>query len=302
MNKQALVLGATGHIGAHVVRALLNRGHAVRAAYRNPRYQFVLDQLPVERVQLDLEEPEALRRAAEGCPAVFVCAGYYPRWTEPRREAVARGIRQIRAVFDVLSQVRPERIVYTSSAATIAPAPDRPSTEADRRPWPPTANLLLYSTVKTAMEHEVQHYVDASLPVMTINPSVCIGEYDAHAFSGRLVLWFARRRWRLPVSLRHTMNTVYTGDVGAGHALAAERGRVGERYLLTGEQITMWEFAHRVARLAGVPPPRWCVPYPRFPMQRLDGTKAQRELGLAITPVDEALRRALAWFRQHGYV
>lgn len=300
---RALVLGATGHIGAHTVRALLDRGHSVRAAHRNPRYQFLLDRLPVERARVDLERPEGLRKVVEGCPWVFICAGYYPRWAHRRTGAIRRGIAQIRTLCDVLQRVRPERVVYTSSAATIMPVPGRASTEADRDTWPSSRpRLLLYSTVKTAMEHAVQRYIDRGMAVVITNPSVCIGEYDAHAFSGRLVLLFARRRWRLPASLEHVFNMVYTGDVGVGHVLAAERGTIGERYLLTGEQTTMWEFAQRVARIAGVPPPRWRLPYPRFPMQRLDGTKAQRELGLVCTPMDEAIRRALAWFRAHGYL
>lgn len=298
----ALVLGATGHIGAHVVRALLGCGQAVRATYRSPRYQFLLDDLPVERLQLNVEDPRQLRAAAEGCQTVFVCAGYYPRWTERRAEAIRRGLAQIHSIFNVLQQVRPERIVYTSSAATIAPVPGRASTEADRAPWPVTHRRLLYSTVKVAMEHAVQRYIDSGLPILITNPSVCIGEYDAHPFSGRFALAFAKRRWRLPVYLEHAFNVVYTGDVGRGHVLAAERGRIGERYLLTGEQTTMLDFARCVARIAGVPPPRWQLPYPRFPVQRLDGTKAQRELGLTPTPMEEAIRRALAWFRAHRYL
>jgi dihydroflavonol-4-reductase len=296
---RTLVLGATGHIGAHVTRALIGRGHAVRATYRNPRYAFLLDGLPVERLSLDLHDAAQLRQAVEGCPAVFVCGGYYPRWGERRAEAIARGLAQVRAVFEVLERAKPERIVFTSSAATLAPVPGRASTETDRRLWP-LPRMNLYSTVKTAMERAVQAYADRGMPILITHPSICIGEYDAHAFSGRLVLMYAGRRWRVPVTLDLILNAVYTGDVGLGHVLAAERGRPGEHYLLVGEQMTMWEFAQRVARIAGVPPPRWRLPYPRFPTQRLDGAKTQRALGLLPTPVDEAIRRAVEWFRQHS--
>ena len=131
----AVVFGATGHIGAHVVRALLARGHDVRAAYRTPRYRSVLEGLPVDAVAADLDDPASIRRAVEGCDLVFHCAGYYPRFTDRHEPAAARGAAQIRRVFDVLRDRRVTRIVYTSSAATIAPRPDRPSTEADREPW-----------------------------------------------------------------------------------------------------------------------------------------------------------------------
>jgi len=328
---RALVFGATGHIGSHVVRALLGRGYAVRAAYRSPRYAFLLDGLPVERVQLDLEDARHLDKTVEGCETAFVCAGYYPRWTERRGEAIQRGIAQIERVFDVLRRSRLQRIVYTSSAATIAHAPGRASTEADREPWPMTRWRPLYSTVKIAMEHAVQQYIDEGLPIVIVNPSVCIGEYDAHPFSGRLVLAFAGQRRRLPVYLECAFNVVYTGDVGVAHVLAAEHGVVGERYLLTGEQTTVSAFARRVAEEARVPPPRWEVAYPlamaaamvseglaaltrtepllprqvirhtRIP-QRLDGSKAHRELSLKPTPMEEAIRQAVSWFGQHHYL
>ena len=356
---RALVLGATGHIGSHVVRALLDRGYAVRASYRNPRYAFLLDGLPVERIPLDLEDARSLAHTAEGCEVVFVCAGYYPRWTDRRQEAIQRGLAQIQRVFDALRRSRPQRIVYTSSAATITRVPGRASTEADREPWPATrrphhlrwggfaaldrsaiqpparpqvvGRRPLYSTVKIAMEHAVQQEIDGGLPIVIVNPSVCIGEYDAHPFSGRLVLAFAGARRRLPAYFECAFNVVYTGDVGVGHVLAAERGTPGERYLLTGEHTTMSAFARLVAAQAQVPPPRWEVAYPlamaasmvseglaaltraepllprqvirhaRIP-QRLDGSKAQRELGLSFTPMDEAIRRAVSWFRDHHYL
>ena len=329
--RRALVLGATGHIGSHVVRALLKRGDAVRAAYRNPRYAFLLEGLPLERVQLDLDDARQLAGAVEGCEVAFVCAGYYPRWTDRREPAIQRGLAQIRRVFDALRHRRLQRIVYTSSAATIAPVPGRASIEADRESWPLTQFRPLYSTVKIAMEHAVGRYIDEGLPIVIVNPSVCIGEYDAHPFSGRLVLAFAGKRRRLPVYLECAFNVVYTGDVGAGHVLAAEQGVVGERYLLTGEHTTMSAFARRVAAQAHVPPPRWEVAYPlamaasmvseglaaltrsepllprqvirhaRTP-QRLDGSKARRALGLPSTPMDDAIRRAVSWFDQHHYL
>ena len=326
---RALVLGATGHIGAHVVRALLAKGYAVRAAVRTPRYRFVLDGLPIETVPCDVEDAAALRQALGGCEFVFHCAGFYPRFTDRRERAVSRGIEQIRRVLDVLAAHRPARVVYTSSAATIAPVAGRAATEEDREPWPPAQWRPLYATVKIAMEREVERDARQGLPVVIVNPSLCVGEYDARPFSGRLVLLFGKGR--MPCYLDHQFNAVYTGDVGLGHVLAAERGRIGTRYLLSHRNVTLGEFARLVAAEAGVRPPRWRLPYPvalagatatelvaaltrREPRlarhavqltrhrQTLDGSKAVRELGLPQTPVEEAVRRALAWFRQHGYL
>ena len=310
------------------MRALLAKGYAVRATFRNPRYRFVLEHLPIETVSLHVEDAAALRRALDGCEVVFHCAGFYPAFTDRRQPAIARGIEHVRRVFETLAAHRPARIVYTSSAATTAPVAGRPSTEQDGESWPLTHWRPLYATVKVAMEHEVERSRRDGLPVVIVNPSFCVGEYDAHPFSGRLILLLATGR--LPCVLDHAFNVIYTGDVGLGHVLAAERGRVGERYLLSHRDVTLDQFARLVAHEAGVAPPRWRLPYPialtgatvlegiaaltrREPLlarqtvqwtrhrQSLDGSKAIRELGLPQTPVEEAIRRALGWFRQHGY-
>ena len=327
---RALVLGATGHIGAHVVRALVTKGYRVRAAYRNPRYRFVLDGMPITTIQLDLEDSQQLRDAVEGCKVVFHCGGYYPRFPDRRPQTIARGTAQIARVFDVLRASGVGKIVYTSSAATVAHVPDRRSTEADAESWPLTHWRPLYATVKIAMEHAVMRYVQEGLPVAIVNPSLCIGEHDAHPFSGRLALFFARGR--VPVYLECPLSVVYTGDVGQAHVAAAERGLPGQRYLLAAHQVRLSEFARLVATQAGVAPPRWRLPYalamtgammtecvaaitrtepllPRGLVQLtrrqshgLDSSQAQRELGMPQTPLDEAIRRALAWFRQYRYL
>ena len=324
---RALVLGATGHLGAHIVRALLAAGHEVRAAYRSERFLEVLDGLPVERVRVDLERFEGVPEALAGCAWVFHAAAYYPALQQRRLDALPAHLAAMRRVLEALAAARPARFVFTSSAATIRALPDRPVTEEDAESWPPRRPRSVYATVKIAEEHEVLRAAQQGLPVVIVNPSICIGEYDAHRFSGHLVLLFAKHR--LPVYLDCALNVVYTGDVGVGHLRAAERGRIGERYLLTGHNVGLGEFAAAVARVAGVPPPRWRVSYgtamaaataceavawlrrgaPWLPreivlraraIQRLDGTKALRELGLPQTPLEEALRRAMTWFRRHG--
>ncbi len=324
---RALVLGATGHIGAHIVRALLDRGHEVRAAFHRERYLPLLSGLQVERVQVDLQEPQAVRRAAGGCQWVFHAAGYYPTFRERREEAVRTAIASVRRVMEEIRAAGCERVVFTSSAATIRARRDRASTEDDLEPWPLDGWRPLYATVKVAMEHEVLRACAGGVPVVVVNPTVCIGEYDAHAFSGRAVLIFAKGR--MPFYLDRRINAIYTGDVGVGHLSAAERGRVGARYILTAHEVPLRAFAATVARLAGVPPPRIRLPNPvalaaasvlevvarlthtepLLPRQavhtsqvgkQLDGSKAVRELSLPQTPLEEAIRRALAWFRVNG--
>ncbi len=325
---RALVLGGTGHIGAHIVRALLARGLEVRATYRNPRYRFVVESLPIELVEADISRADDVRRAVDGCDVIVHAAGYYPRWTERRADAITRGIQQIRTVFDVLRERPPARIVFVTSAATIASLPDRCATEADREPWPSTEPL--YATVKIAMEREVERYAtEHGLPVVFIHPSVCLGEFDAHSFSGRLILLYATGR--MPAYIDHAFNAIYTGDVAQACAAATQLGRVGEHYLASAHNVTLEQFARAVAAQAGVVPPRWRLPRPIVaaigtfaevaaaltrtePMVSrrslvppdgarhwLDSSKAQRELRMPTTPLDETIARSLAWFREHGY-
>ena len=308
---KALVLGATGHIGAHVVRALLARGHTVRAAYRNEKYLSVLGGLPVERVKVDLNRSEELREALRGCGWVFHAAGFYPSNRQSREEAIRTGIESARRDLEEIRRAGPERVVFTSSAATFI---ESGST---------------YAAVKIAMEQEALRSAGAGLPVVIVNPSLCIGEYDAHTFSGRSVLAFSR--YRLRWYTETSFNVVYTGDVGVGHVRAAEAGRVGERYLLAGQNVSLQEFGTLACRELGLPPPRWKIPYagaylaacgielfaavtgrePLFTRQearrirggyRLDGSKAVRELGMPQTPAVEAVRRAVQWFRQQGHL
>ena len=326
---RALVLGATGHIGAHVVRALLADGHQVRAAFRNERFLSVLEDLPVERVRVDLDTAEGLREALTDCEWVFHAAAYYPSFQERRERALARAAASTQRILALLKDAKPARVVFTSSAATIRRIPGRLATEQDIEPWPVTAWRPLYAMVKLTIEREVMQRYEAGLPVVIVNPSLCVGEYDAHPFSGRVLLMFAK--YRLPICLDHRFNAVYTGDVGVGHVRAAQRGRLGERYLLACRNVTLQEFATLVAQAAGVPPPRWRVPY-RVALgaawlsevwarvtrtepilapaavhsarlgQLLDGSKAVKELGLPQTPLEEAIRRALDWFRSQGYL
>lgn len=326
---RALILGATGHLGAHIVHALLKDGHDVRAAYRRAEFLPILDGLSIERVHVDLDQPTELREALSGCEWVFHAAAYSPRAGASRKDALERGLASTRRVLDTILRATPSRVVFTSSAATIRHVAGRSATELDAEPWPLAQPRSWYATVKIAIEHEVLNAHRAGLPVVIVNPGVCIGEYDAHRFSGRLILAFATRR--LPWYLDYHFNAIDTADVGIGHVRAATHGQLGERYLLTHQQLTLKEFATLVARAAGVASPCRRIPYPVVlaaasvseswgwltrtePLpprsavqmarvgQQLDGTKAIRDLSLPQTPMEEAIQRAVAWFKQCGYL
>jgi len=324
---RALVIGSTGHIGSHVVRALLAEGTAVRAWHRSTPRLDTLAGLDVERVQGDTADRAQLTAALRGCAWLFQCGGYYPFGQQPRDAAVQAGVQNVRDVLEAARAAAVERVVFTSSAATNRRVAGRAGTEADAEPYPPSAPRSLYATVKIAMEQEALRFAREGLPVVFLNPSVCLGEYDTKPFSGLML--FPVAKWRLPVYLQHQFSAVYTGDVGRAAVAAARRGRQAERYLLAAQNVTYLDFTRLVARLAGVRPPWLPVPYPvawataavteligrltRTPpaiplhavvatkhRETLDGSKVMRELGLIYTPLDEAIRRALAWFRQVG--
>ena len=327
--KRALVLGATGHIGSHVVRTLCLAGIAVRALYRSETSRFVLDGLDVEMVKGALEDHAVLNKALRDCDWLFHCAGSYPSFTADRHVAIVRGLASVRDVFALAKETRLERIVFTSSASTVRRFPNRLATETDLD-WPLVQRRSLYAEVKIRMEQEALRYVQEGLPIVIVNPSLCLGEYDTKPLSGLLILLVAKRK--LPAYVDHVLNAIYTGDVGLGHLRAAERGRIGERYLLGHQNLTFGALAQLIASQAGVVPPRLRVSYPlafsvtvlselvaRLLRQRplipsravsmlkgtglgLDCSKAVRELGMPQTPLEEAIRRALAWFRQHGYL
>ncbi len=354
---RALVLGGTGHIGAHVVRALAREGHAVRVLCRDRRRLSVLEGVPVDVADGSTDDADQLCRALDGCDWLFHVAGYYPSFTAEVAPAVASGIADVRRVLWAAQRVGVRRIVFTSSSSTIRrvperrgawcgdlgrfhssvssqegfhvkPQPGRLAAETDWESEPLDHYRPLYPTVKIAMEQEALRAAREGLPVVVVNPALCLGEYDAKPFSGRMITIVAHG---LPMGMyvEHRLNAVYTGDVGIGHVRAAERGRVGERYLLAGRNLRFSELVAVIARETEARPPRWRVPYAVVAGvaqasgwwwrvrggrgepwllaraveqvregQFLDGARAARELGMPQTPVEEAVRRAVAWFRQ----
>jgi dihydroflavonol-4-reductase len=328
--KHALVLGATGHIGAHVTQALVNAGVKVRTLCRIPKRLGVLEFLDVEIMLGSVEDRDILKRAMSGCDWVFDCAGYYPGFYAPLQEAIAHGQAHVQTVMQVAKDIGVNRIVFTSSSSAIARSRHRLATEEDVVSPEEYTSLPLYAAVKSAMEAEAQRFASDGVPVVIVNPTLCVGEYDRKPFSGKLLLMYARGE--LPMYMHYNFNAVYTGDVGRGIVSAAARGRVGERYLLAGHNTTLKAFADMIADAAGVKPPRikipfWaavCVGYAseftakirrqpeaRIPVeavrttlygQHANSTKAIQELDYTVTPLPEAVARAVRWFRSQGFL
>lgn len=316
---RALVTGAAGFVGSHVVAALAAGGAQVRALDRRGVLEHSWP-ATVEFVPGDILDPQALRRALQGCDAVFHLAAVYSYSRRDVAVMEAVNVRGTRAVLDAALRGPRRRVVYTSSCATCGPVPGRPATEHD---FPPPRELRVpYRRTKLEAERLA---VSAALDggeVIVVNPTVPVGAGDLRPTpTGKMVADVARGRARAYLA-RSALNVVAVEDVARGHLAAFERGRSGDRYLLGGDNMSVREVFAIIARAAGRPAPRVGVPWsaayagacigdavlrafrrePRLLVldevragrlpHLFDDSKARRELGYSSGPAIEALTNA----------
>jgi dihydroflavonol-4-reductase len=327
---KVLVLGATGQLGANLVRALLARGDQVRALVRTQSRATTLNGLDLERVPGDLNDGDSLRRACDGVRVVYQAAGYYPPQTIPVQTAVDQALAETRNLLEAVRRASVERLVFTSTLTTIG-FPPSPGRLADEDcPFVSLFPRNPYLMSKAAMERAVLDAAKAGVPAVIVNPTAFFGPYDSKPTSGTQILLIAKRL--MPAYIAGRVNAIDVRDVAAGMIRAAERGRVGERYILGNWNTTQKELNALIARMAGVMAPLAPVPFalarygahagewlfravlrrpspaPAFfvemlpHMQHYDCSKAVRELDYPRNPVEGAIRDALAWFRAHGYL
>lgn len=332
MTRRAFVTGGSGFLGSAVVRALLDEGTEVRALVRpsSPRTNLEgLEHRGCELVEGDLESPDSLSRAVEGCDEAYHCAALYTFSTrEPAlfdRANVAGSENVVRAA----SAAGVARIVHTSSVAAVEPlagglADERREVDPQRTPGP-------YKRSKVLAERAVLRLArEEGCPVVVVNPSAPVGPRDVKPTpTGRLLLDFLDGR--MPATVDTGLNLVCVDACARGHLLAARRGRTGERYILGGENLTLLEILERLGAIAGLRAPRLRIPHAaaiaaahasellarltgrpagiplegaRSARHRMwfDSGKARRELGFEAPPTDEALERAVRWFVDHGRV
>ena len=319
-----LVTGGTGFLGAHVVRALLARGREVRCLVRAGTPRDNLDGLPVEIVTGDLNDPASLGRACSGADIVYHVAADYRLYAPDPREIYRTNVDGTRALLRAAEVAGVTRFVHTSSVGALGLSPDgSPANETT----PVTLDGVIghYKRSKFLAEREAEAAARAGLPVVIVNPSTPVGEYDIKPTpTGQIVLDFLARR--LPAYVRTGLNLIDAKDVAEGHLLAAERGRVGEKYILGHRNVTLKEMLDLLATITGLAAPRLRVPHalplvvgaidttlarwtgrsPRVPLEAVrmsrktmyfDASKAVSELGLPQTDVALALGRAVDWFR-----
>jgi dihydroflavonol-4-reductase len=284
--------------------------------------------LDVERVAGDLRDPDSLRRAIEGCELVFHVAADYRLWSKDPAELYSSNVEGTRNVLDAAARARVERVVYTSTVGCIGMPAGRSGDE--QTPVSIADMAGHYKRSKWLAEQVALEKAAAGLPVVIVNPTAPVGDHDWKPTpTGKIIVDFLSGK--LPAFVDTGLNLVDARDTAIGHLLAAEKGRPGERYILGSENFTLEQILGRLSALSGKPAPTIKIPYPiayaagaittafaevtgKPPLAPLEGVrmarkkmfvthdKAARELGFASGPVEDALRRAIDWFRANGYV
>jgi dihydroflavonol-4-reductase len=322
-DKQTLVTGATGFVGSAVARVLAARGHRVRVTHRKGSDLSNLEGLDAEAAEADLRDPASLARAVQGCGAVFHVAADYRIWVPDPASMLAANVEGTVALMRAASDAGVERIVYCSSVAALGLTKDgTPADEAS--PVSEEQVVGVYKKSKYRAEQAVLAMAREGLPVVVVNPSTPIGPRDVKPTpTGRMIRDAARGR--MPAYVETGLNIVHVDDVAEGHALAVERGRVGEKYILGGENMSLGALLGMVAEATGRKPPRikltqaalWplalaseaaarafgiepVVTRDHLRMSRkmmfFSSAKAQAELGYRPRPAREAVADAVAWF------
>ncbi len=315
--KPALVTGASGFIGWHVAKLLLDRGCRVRALCR-PTSQIA--ELPVEKVAGDLRDPASLAHAVEGCSVVYHVAADYRLWAKNPQELYESNVDGTRSLIAAAKKAGVERFVYTSTVGCIEP-PDETK--------PVTLEQMSGAYKRSKFLAEVAALEERELPVVIVNPTAPIGDHDVKPTpTGAIILDFLKGD--LPAFIDTGLNLVDVRDVALGHILAAEKGRPGERYILGCQNLTLEQILQKLAVLTGRKAPTIKLPYaiayaagvittawaqvsgkpPRAPLDAVkmakkkmfvSHAKAAAELGFVPGNVEGAMRRAIDWFQQNGY-
>ncbi len=326
-----VITGATGFVGSAVLRRLLDAGHTARVLVRAGSDRRNLEGLPVEAAEGDLRDPGSLERILQGCEALFHVAADYRLWVRNPSELYESNVAGTRNILLAAGETGVRRIVYTSSVATLGlNAGGSPADE--ETPVSLEDMIGHYKRSKFLAEAEARRLAqEQGLPVVIVNPSAPVGPRDVKPTpTGRVIVDAASGR--LPAYVDTGLNVVHVEDVAEGHWLAFERGRIGERYILGGQNLSLREILAHVAALVGRAPPRvrlphrlvlpvayavegWARVWPRAePRVTVDSVrmarklmyfssdKARRELGFEARPAEAALRDALEWFRANGYL
>jgi dihydroflavonol-4-reductase len=327
---RVLVTGATGFVGSAIARAFLAAGYPVRALVRAASPRGNLAGLEIESVDGDICDASSLAHAVAGMRYVVHAAADYRLWARDPDAIMRTNVEGTRRVMQAAISAGVERVVYTSSVATLA---QRAGVQAadETLPLDETAAVGAYKRSKVVAERLVERMIGRDgLPAVIVHPSAPIGPRDIRPTpTGRVIV--AAASGRMPAFVDTGLNLVHVDDVASGHVAALARGKVGEHYILGGENVLLAQMLRAIALIVGRRPPWLRLPraplYPlaaaaemiaaatgREPLLTLDGlrmsrqrmffssAKAERELGFRARPYAEGLRDAVEWFRAAGYL
>jgi len=324
-----LVTGATGHLGSNLVRKLLNREEHIRVLLRTESTNVEVEGLEVERAYGNLNNQESLHEAVRGCEKVYHLAAFVSIRSGDRDQLYDINVLGTRRLMQACRKAGVSRVVHCSSFGAVGTNPNGPSNEH----WAvsPYEITTDYEISKTFAELEVYKEVVKGLPAVIVNPSGIVGPWDFKpSLLGKTIIEFAKGKMKGYV--QGAFDFIAMKDVVNGHILAMEKGKVGERYLLTGEEITILQTLEWLQELTGVRRPKLRIPtglmkniaivkdwierkffpkaVPRFNYHSIrlltsgkhgDNTRAVRDLGLEVTSVKDAYKESVEWFKEHGY-
>jgi dihydroflavonol-4-reductase len=325
-----LITGASGFVGSAVARCLVSAGYDIRVLLRPTSPRVNLADLRLEIVEGDLLDPGSIGRAMQDVRFLFHVAADYRLWARHPEDIVRTNVEGTRSVMIAAQRAGVERIVYTSSVATLAPRPDGQASD-ETSPLPQAQAVGAYKYSKVVAERAVAAMVaNENLPAIIVNPSTPIGPGDVRPTpTGRIIVEAAAGR--MPGYIDTGLNLVHVDDVAAGHLAALQRGRIGERYILGGQNVLLRDMLGEIARFVGRRPPKLRLPrtlmfpiaYGAEAIARITGRepfvtttglrlakdrmfftseKAERELDYQARPYADAIADAINWFRLRGYL
>ncbi len=323
-----LVTGAAGFLGSHVARQLVARGDEVRVLLRASSTNRAIADLSLEYVTGDLRDPASLERAMKGVKRVFHVAADYRLWAKRSREIYESNVGGTKNLLEAAKRAGVEQLIYTSTVATIAV--DRPQLPNEFTGTALEEMVGHYKRSKWMAEKEAFNAAKSGLPVIIVMPTTPVGPWDWKPTpTGKIILNFLNGK--MPGYVETGLNFVGVEECAAGHLLVAEKGKVGERYLLGGENLTLKAMLDTLAKITGLRAPSLKIPHglalgvayantvfsrllgrePGIPiegvkiarhMMFVDSSRAQRELGFQAGPVSAALERAVRWYEANGYI
>jgi len=323
-----LVTGAAGFLGSHVARQLVARGDDVRVLLRTSSTNRAIADLSLEYVTGDLRDPASLDRAMKGVKRVFHVAADYRLWARRSREIYDSNVGGTKNLLEAAKRVGVEQLIYTSTVATIAV--DRPKLPNEFTDAKLQEMVGHYKRSKWMAEREALNAAKNGLPVIVAMPTTPVGPWDWKPTpTGKIILDFLNGK--MPGYVETGLNFVSVEECAAGHLLLAEKGKVGERYLLGGENLTLKAMLDTLAKITGLRALSLKIPHglalgvayantvfsrllgrePGIPiegvkiarhMMFVDCSRAQRELGFKAGPVAAALERAVRWYEANGYI